>query len=132
MFQRISVLFALALPFACRGADKADDSASATGGGSGDEGGTDDTASGTGGDEGGDEGSDDGPDPSGLVPLTDANNYTYQGTLDAPSTPVKELADIRISWASLSTDLQCHDLDPVADIDNTVLLVFPYLSQEEV
>ena len=130
MFQRISVLFALALPFACRGDDKGDDTASGTG--SGDEGGGDDTAVGSGGDEGGDEGGDDGPDPSGLIPLTDADNYTYQGTLDAPSTAVKELTDISISWSSLSTDLQCHDLDPVADIDNTVLLVFPYLTQEEV
>jgi len=72
------------------------------------------------------------PDESGTITLTDANNYTYTGQLDGPTLPMAELSDVTISWASLSADLQCHDLDPVADIDNTALLVFPYLTEEEV
>jgi hypothetical protein len=76
------------------------------------------------------------PDPvaaaDGSVPLADANSYSYVGLLDAPSFPMAELSDATLSWAPLTKDLQCHDLDPVVDIDNTALLVFPYLSEEEV
>lgn len=72
------------------------------------------------------------PDPSGAVPLSDANNYSYSGKLDASSTAVAPLSNATVSWDSLAADIQCHDLDPVADIDNAVLLVFPYLSEEEV
>lgn len=68
----------------------------------------------------------------GSVPLGDANNFAYVGTLDAPSFAVAERADVSLSWERLVTDLRCHGLDPVADIDNTALLVFPYLTEEEV
>ncbi|MFN7143462.1 MAG: hypothetical protein ACK4YP_06795 [Myxococcota bacterium] len=68
----------------------------------------------------------------GSVPLGDANNFSYVGTLDAPSFAVAERADVSLSWERLATDLRCNGLDPVADIDNTALLVFPYLTEEEV
>lgn len=116
----------LALAGGCTGGS--DDPGGATGG---DPGGGSGSGSGTG-DDGGDDTGDGGPDPSGAVPITDARNYTYQGSLDAKSTAVAELTDITVDWSALGEDLQCHDLDPVADIDNTVLLVFPYLTEEEV
>ncbi len=68
----------------------------------------------------------------GSVPLTDANNFAYEGVLDAPSLPLAELNDVALDWSDLTTDLRCNALDPVADIDNTALLVFPYLTEEEV
>jgi hypothetical protein len=72
------------------------------------------------------------PEPSGDVPLTDANSYTYTGILDAPSYPLAALSDATAGWSGLTDDIQCHPLDPVADIDDTALLVFPYLTEEEV
>ncbi len=71
-------------------------------------------------------------DPSGAIVLSDPHNYAYNGALDAPSTTVAELSDITLDFSELVDDLQCHELDPVADIDQAVLLVFPYLTQEEV
>jgi hypothetical protein len=66
------------------------------------------------------------------VSFTDAHNYTYVGDLDAPAFPVAQLSDAVLSWSGLSKDLRCHDLDPVADIDNTALLIFPHLTEAEV
>ena len=71
-------------------------------------------------------------DADGSVPLSDANNFAYEGVLDAPSLPLAELTDVALDWSGLTTDLRCNALDPVADIDNTALLVFPYLTEEEV
>lgn len=72
------------------------------------------------------------PDASGAVPLTDANNYTYVGTLDAPSFEVAPEIDVTLEWSALTTNLRCQPLDPVGDIDNTALLYFPYLTEAEV
>lgn len=72
------------------------------------------------------------PTADAEVTLSDANNYSYIGTLDAPSFPLLERTSVTLGWPELHTDLQCHALDPVVDIDNTALLVFPYLSEAEV
>jgi len=64
--------------------------------------------------------------------LRDINNYRYSATLDAPSRALASLTDADISWSTLASDIQCHDVDPVEDIDNAALLVFPYLTEEEV
>lgn len=69
--------------------------------------------------------------PSTIL-LDDANNYSMEAAIDIPSVAVKELSDIRIGWEAVSQDLQCHDVDPVADIDVLAAMAFPYLSQEEV
>ena len=106
-----AVPLSLALVLACRAPADDDDTASAASDG----------------------GSTDGGTPvDGAVLLTDANNYRFEGVLDGPSFPLAEYADSSISWASLTEDLQCHPLDPVADIDNVSLMVFPLLSEEEV
>jgi hypothetical protein len=72
------------------------------------------------------------PDPTGAVVLTDAANYTFSGTLDAPSFPVAPETDVTLEWSTLTTNLRCQPLDPVADIDNTALLYFPYLTEAEI
>lgn len=66
------------------------------------------------------------------VVLLDANNYSYVGSLDAPSFPLAELTSVTLEWPNLLTDLRCGPLDPVADIDNTALIGFPYLTEQEV
>jgi hypothetical protein len=72
------------------------------------------------------------PEPNGEVLLADAHNYSFEGLLDGPSFPMAQLQDVELDWAELRTDLQCHALDPVAEVDTLGLMVFPYLSQEEV
>lgn len=69
---------------------------------------------------------------SGVLTLADANNYAYEGEIDAPSFAVAEYSDIHIDFSGLSSDIRCHDLDPVADLDNVSLIGFPLLSEAEV
>jgi hypothetical protein len=61
-----------------------------------------------------------------------ANNYTFEGVLNAPRIPLAALTDATVEWSGLDADLQCHDLDPIADVDNVGLMVFPYLTADEV
>ncbi len=71
-------------------------------------------------------------EPVPTVTFGNANNYSFEGTLHVPSFPVHEQADVDLAWDTLTHDLQCHTLDPVADIDNVGLMVFPYLDHAEV
>lgn len=64
--------------------------------------------------------------------LLDANNYSFTGVFDAPTVRTAELVDLDISWADVTDDLQCHPLDPVADIDNLAFMLFPHLTELEV
>ncbi len=72
------------------------------------------------------------PDPSGLLPLGDENNYAFDGALDGPTITLAAGQDAEIDFSALDHDLQCHELDPVADIDNVAVLLFRYLSEAEV
>lgn len=71
-------------------------------------------------------------DPDGAIALSDDNNYRFEGYLDGPTYPVGEQADVVVDWSGITEDFQCHDLDPGSDIDNVALLIFPYLTEEEV
>lgn len=68
----------------------------------------------------------------GGTQLGNANNYVFSGHLTIPSFPLAAGEDVSLDWSTLSRDLQCHAIDPVADIDNVALMVFPYLNQDEV
>lgn len=72
------------------------------------------------------------PDASGLIALGDDNNYAFDGRLDGPTISLAAEQDATIDFSGLDKDLQCHELDPVADIDNVALLMFRYLSETEV
>jgi hypothetical protein len=65
------------------------------------------------------------------VLIQDANNYSTDSSL---TIPVVETAvgDLDICWTDAVKDLQCHDMDPVADVDNVSLLRFSQLSEAEV
>lgn len=75
-------------------------------------------------------------DDSGAVEanifLADANNFSYTGDISVPSITTRSGADVEVCWGDLSKDLQCHDLDPVNEIDNVGLVRFPHMSQAEV
>lgn len=66
------------------------------------------------------------------VELLDVHNYDYASTIDMPAVSTAPGADLQLSWGALSQDMQCHDIDPVADVDNIAVLVFSDLSQDEV
>lgn len=72
------------------------------------------------------------PEESGEVLLADAHNYSFWGLLDGPSFTFEAQTDPVIRWDELDADLQCHDLDPVDDVDVVGLMVFPYLDELEV
>jgi hypothetical protein len=64
--------------------------------------------------------------------LLNENNYSWSGGLNIPSYETAEKVDVKIDWGALTTDMLCHDLDPVADIDSIGLTRFPRLSESEV
>lgn len=68
----------------------------------------------------------------GSIRLGDENNYTFSGAIDAPTLSLKPASDVGLDWSSLQDDLQCHPLDPVADIDNVALVWFRYLDEASV
>jgi hypothetical protein len=79
-----------------------------------------------------DKGGDSGPVASETVALTDAHNFSYTGSIDVPAVVTASGQDVEVCWDQVSTDLQCHDLDPLADIENVGLVRFPNLSQADV
>jgi hypothetical protein len=86
------------------------------------------------------EGDDDGAAGSGgtgggttnavTIPITDANQYTSEATLDIPSIEVVA-ENITIGWSGVSSDLQCNDVD-VSDLVNVSFLRFEGMTEEEV
>ncbi len=70
--------------------------------------------------------------------LTDAHNYSYDGTMDVQPYDLAEIDmdagpfDLSFTWSELTTDMQGHALDPATDVQSTTLAVFPNLSQDEV
>lgn len=66
------------------------------------------------------------------IELGDANNYVTESSLSIPTIQTAPGVDLDICWGELTSDLQCHDLDPQPDIDNVALLRFLHLSEEEV
>lgn len=72
------------------------------------------------------------PPPSGDLVVGDTQNYTLAASMDAPTFVAPEHSDVAIDWSALTADFQCHDLDPVEDVDNVALIVFPELTEAEV
>ena len=64
--------------------------------------------------------------------LADANNYGFTGTMDITSYPVAAYADILIDWSALTHDLQGHPVDILTEINTSSIIVFRYLTHEEV
>lgn len=73
-------------------------------------------------------------DDSGAEPvlLQNDNNYSWSGGLVIPSFQTAEHVDVHMDFSPLTVDMLCHDMDPVADVDNLGLTRFPRLTQAEV
>ena len=66
------------------------------------------------------------------IVLRDENNYTSTASLTLPIQDTAQASDIDICWTDVTKDLQCHTVNPPADIDNVSLVRFLGLSQSEV
>jgi hypothetical protein len=83
-----------------------------------------------------DDGDGDGPqDPQGTratIVLSDANNYSTLSSLTIPTVETGSAVDLDICWPDARQDFQCHDVDPLADIDNVSFLRLSHLTQQEI
>jgi hypothetical protein len=64
------------------------------------------------------------PPPEGNVFITDGNNYTAMGSLTISGVETAVGTDIDICWGGISKDLQCHDVNPLTQIDAIGLIAF--------
>jgi hypothetical protein len=76
-----------------------------------------------------DEGDD---EPPGNILLLDEHNYQTTASLSIPVIETASAENLEICWDGVISDLQCHDVDPLADLDNVVLVRFQGASQQEV
>jgi hypothetical protein len=58
----------------------------------------------------------------GNVLLRDQNNYTAMGKLSLPTIETAPAVDLDICWTDVTDDIQCHAVNPLADIDNVAML----------
>lgn len=79
-----------------------------------------------GGDDGGGSG---GPE---TIALADENNYGSTSNLTIPTIETAAAVDLDICWTNVVEDIQCHELDPVADLDQVSLLRLLNLTEDEV
>lgn len=54
--------------------------------------------------------------------LQNENNYRATGKLSLPTVETAVGKDVDICWTDMVTDIQCHDVVPLVDIDNVALL----------
>jgi len=71
--------------------------------------------------------------PPGTITLTDANNFTtIESKLHISSVSVAAETDLTIKWDKIAKDIQCHDVDAAADIDQVNFLRFANQTKESV
>jgi hypothetical protein len=70
--------------------------------------------------------------PAGNILISDENNYESESALSIPTVETASATDLDICWTDVVTDIQCHDLDPEADLDNVALLRFLNLTEDQV
>jgi hypothetical protein len=63
--------------------------------------------------------------------IGDEHNYTSVSVLTPPEITTAADTDLTINWDNLNIDMQCHDMDPVNDIEKVALIRFRNLSNED-
>ncbi len=66
------------------------------------------------------------------IHITDANNYQATATLSIPSIETAPETDLEICWDAVTSDLLCHDVDPLLDVKNVSILRFLNLSEADI
>ena len=64
--------------------------------------------------------------------FTNADNYSYGGTVDIPVIETAAGVNIEVCFDQLTSDMQCHDTNPAEDIVNVGLTRVPGLTPEEI
>lgn len=64
--------------------------------------------------------------------LSDGDNFRLAGSLSLPSVEIRELSDVEISWADVTSDLSCQDFDPVEDVNWAYVFWFGNSTQDQV
>jgi hypothetical protein len=67
-----------------------------------------------------------------LIYLADTNNYSYESALHIPIVETAASSDIEICWDGLTRDFQCHEMDPLTDIDNVTLVRIRNMTETEI
>lgn len=67
-----------------------------------------------------------------VIELGDENNFRFEGQLTIPSVATAPAEDVQICWDELIKDIQCHNLDPLNDIDTVSLVRFRNLSEHQI
>jgi len=68
----------------------------------------------------------------GNVLLGDEHNYESTSSLSIPTIETVSASDLDICWTDVVTNLQCHEVEPQADVDAVALVRFMHLSEDEV
>lgn len=69
---------------------------------------------------------------AGDILVLDENNYSATATLTIPIVETEAGTNVEFCLDDLVANLQCHELQPIADIDNVSFLQIPGLSKDEV
>ena len=64
--------------------------------------------------------------------LTNADNYSYGGTVDIPVIETAAGVNIEVCFDQLTDDMQCHDTNPAVDIVNVGFTRVPDLTPQEI
>ena len=64
--------------------------------------------------------------------LSNEENYSWTGNLNIPKYVTAEYTDVHITWPDLTSDLLCHDLDPITGVTSVGLTRFPFLSTDDI
>ncbi|MCP4606404.1 MAG: hypothetical protein GY847_38835 [Proteobacteria bacterium] len=64
--------------------------------------------------------------------LQDKHNYTFEGNLNIPIIETASGKDLNICWDKVTSDIQCHDVEPQADIDNIGMVRFTHMTHKQV
>jgi hypothetical protein len=68
----------------------------------------------------------------GTIVLEDRNNYSSESSLTIPTVETVSGLDVDVCWTDAVKDLQCHELEPQAGLDNMSMLRFLHLTTTEV
>ncbi len=70
--------------------------------------------------------------PRAPVALYDGNNYRAVASLSIPTIETAPARDLDLCFDRVTTDVQCHELEPLTDIDNVGLLRIFHLGEDEI
>jgi hypothetical protein len=71
------------------------------------------------------------PLPESATVVNQEHNYTSTTELNPPTLETAAGEDLTNNWGDLTIDMQCHDMDPVEDIDKVALIRFRGLTNAE-